>query len=179
MCLRNLSFKKHIIFTYHTLLLLLSSAFLKPRRFLQSSSFWNARCALIGQLSSAVWLAEYLKRVMEMLCSYHIWNHTVSPRHGGGGNNTTARIKVTPSFFAYTFGRCYANLLTQWRRFVGCVWMRCFRKVWWSLKLLERYYLWVWDFNLCDFTDLIQYMHEQLVTLQKEMKTWNHVIWPL
>ncbi len=37
------------------------------RRFLQSSSFWEARCALIGQLSSALWLAEYLKRVTEML----------------------------------------------------------------------------------------------------------------
>ncbi len=36
-------------------------------RFLQSSSFWEARCALIGQLSSALWLAEYLKREMEML----------------------------------------------------------------------------------------------------------------
>ncbi len=36
-------------------------------RFLQSSSFWEARCALIGQLSSALWLAEYLKRQMEML----------------------------------------------------------------------------------------------------------------
>ncbi len=40
----------------------------ETRRFLQSSSFWEARCALIGQLSSALWLAEYLKRVMEMLC---------------------------------------------------------------------------------------------------------------
>ncbi len=36
-------------------------------RFLQSSSFWEARCALIGQLSSALWLAEYLKHVTEML----------------------------------------------------------------------------------------------------------------
>ncbi len=36
-------------------------------RFLQSSSFWEARPALIGQLSSALWLAEYLKREMEML----------------------------------------------------------------------------------------------------------------
>ncbi len=35
--------------------------------FLQSSSFWEARRALIGQLSSALWLAEYLKRVTEML----------------------------------------------------------------------------------------------------------------
>ncbi len=39
----------------------------ETRRFLQSSSFWEAGCALIGQLSSALWLAEYLKRVTEML----------------------------------------------------------------------------------------------------------------
>ncbi len=39
----------------------------ETRRFLQSSSFWEARCALISQLSSALWLAEYLKRVTEML----------------------------------------------------------------------------------------------------------------
>ncbi len=36
------------------------------RRFLQSSSFREARRALIGQLSSALWLAEYLKRETEM-----------------------------------------------------------------------------------------------------------------
>ncbi len=34
----------------------------ETRRFLQSSSFWEARRALIGQLSSVLWLAEYLKR---------------------------------------------------------------------------------------------------------------------
>ncbi len=39
----------------------------ETRRVLQSSSFWEARRALIGQLSSALWLAEYLKRVTEML----------------------------------------------------------------------------------------------------------------
>ncbi len=36
--------------------------------FLQSSSFWEARCTLIDQLSSALCLAEYLKHVTEMLC---------------------------------------------------------------------------------------------------------------
>ncbi len=41
--------------------------FYETHRFLQSSSFWEARRALIGQLSSALWLAEYLKRVTEML----------------------------------------------------------------------------------------------------------------
>ncbi len=39
----------------------------ETRRFLQSSSFWEVRCALIGQLSSALWLDEYLKRETEML----------------------------------------------------------------------------------------------------------------
>ncbi len=39
----------------------------ETHRFLQSSSFWEAKRALIGQLSSALWLAEYLKRETEML----------------------------------------------------------------------------------------------------------------
>ncbi len=39
----------------------------ETRLFLQSSSFWEARRALIGQLSSALWLAGYLKRGTEML----------------------------------------------------------------------------------------------------------------
>ncbi len=41
--------------------------FSETLQFLQSSSFWEARRALIGQLSSALWLAEYLKRETEML----------------------------------------------------------------------------------------------------------------
>ncbi len=44
----------------------------ETRWFLQNSSFWEARCALIGQLSSVLWLAEYLKRETEMLRPYHI-----------------------------------------------------------------------------------------------------------
>ncbi len=36
------------------------------RRLLQSSSFWEARRALFGQLSGALWLAEYLKRKTEI-----------------------------------------------------------------------------------------------------------------
>ncbi len=47
----------------------LCSAFLKRVDFLQSSSFWEVRCALIGQLSSVLWLAEYLERETEILCS--------------------------------------------------------------------------------------------------------------
>ncbi len=54
---------KNIIF--HILHIIVAP--LKMRRFLQISLFWEARCAQIGQLSSALWLAEYLKRVTEML----------------------------------------------------------------------------------------------------------------
>ncbi len=36
----------------------------ETRRFLQISSFWEARRALIGQLSSALWLTEYRKTEM-------------------------------------------------------------------------------------------------------------------
>ncbi len=39
----------------------------ETRRFVQSSLFGEARRALIGQLSSALWLADYLKRETEML----------------------------------------------------------------------------------------------------------------
>ncbi len=39
----------------------------ETRRLLQSSSFWEARRALIGQLSGALWLAESLKRETDML----------------------------------------------------------------------------------------------------------------
>ncbi len=106
----------------------------ETQRFWQNSSFWNARWALIGQLSSAVWLAEHLKHVMKCYTSYHIWKHTVSPRHGGGGDNTTVRIKVTPSFFAYTFVRVVQIFRHHDIDLWGRVWMRPFRKVWLSLN---------------------------------------------
>ncbi len=39
-------------------------------RLLQSSSFWDARRALIGQLSSVLWLAKYLKHETEIKKMY-------------------------------------------------------------------------------------------------------------
>ncbi len=39
----------------------------ETHRFLQSSSFWEARRALIGQLSSGLWLAENLNHETELL----------------------------------------------------------------------------------------------------------------
>ncbi len=66
MCLRGSRFKKHIIF--HILYIIvapLCSAFLKHTDFYKAHH--SEKCALIGQLSSVLWLAEYLKRVTEML----------------------------------------------------------------------------------------------------------------
>ncbi len=67
MCLYGLRLKNILFSTYCTLLLLLYAPPFWNSRFLQSSSFWEARRALIGQLSSALWLAEYLKCETEML----------------------------------------------------------------------------------------------------------------
>ncbi len=91
-------------------------------------SDWPAiQCIVIGRLPQMC--------DGNVITPYHIWKHTASPRHGGGGgNNTTARIIVTSSFFAFTFGRCYANLPTQWQICGGLVWMRCFRKAWMRLN---------------------------------------------
>ncbi len=103
---------------------------------------------------------------------------TASPGHGASGsNNTTARIKITPPFFAYTFGQCFANLPTSWRRHVGRVWMSRFRGAWSSLKFNKEY---LFGFETLVFaTSGILSMHKQLVTLQRERKTWNRIIWPL
>ncbi len=64
-CLRGPRFKKHIIF--HILYIIVAPMLRLSETRNQSSSFWEVRCALIGQLSGALWLAEYLKRAMEML----------------------------------------------------------------------------------------------------------------
>jgi len=43
----------------HTLYIIVASICLyETRRFLPCSSFWQAWCALIGQQSSALWLAQ-------------------------------------------------------------------------------------------------------------------------
>ncbi len=65
MCLCGLSKKKKNII-FHILYIIVASPFWNVSIF-QSSSFYEARLALIGQLSSGLWLAEYLKREMEML----------------------------------------------------------------------------------------------------------------
>ncbi len=66
MCLCFFKVKKTHDLLYCTLLLLRLS---EMRKFKKMSSFWEARFALIGQLSSTLWLAKYLKRETEMLLS--------------------------------------------------------------------------------------------------------------
>ncbi len=68
MCLYGLRLKKYYII-FHILYIIvapLCSAFLKHVDFYKAQLL-RTRRALIGQLSSALWLAEYLKREMEML----------------------------------------------------------------------------------------------------------------
>ncbi len=59
---------KHIIFhILYIIVVPLCPWLSETLQYLQILPFWDARCALIGQLSSALWLAEYLKRETEML----------------------------------------------------------------------------------------------------------------
>ncbi len=75
----------------------LCPAFLKRADFLQSSSFWEARRALIGQLSSALWLAEYLKRETEMLSPLPYCD-AVSRR----GDTKTIKPIINEAFVAFS-----------------------------------------------------------------------------
>ncbi len=49
-------------------------------------------CALIGQLSGALWLAEYLKRVTEMLRPWPYLEHTASPQQQHHSKNKKVNI---------------------------------------------------------------------------------------
>ncbi len=62
MCLCGLKLKKTLFSTNCTLLLLHYAPPLWNALIFYIFSFWEARRSLIGQLSSALWLAEYLNR---------------------------------------------------------------------------------------------------------------------
>ncbi len=97
MCLCSLRLKKHYL--RHTVpyccsfMLRLS----ETRRFLRSSSFWEARRAVIGQLSSALWLAEYFKRVTEMLRPLPCYD--VMARHD---DTKTIKPTINKAFAAFS-----------------------------------------------------------------------------
>ncbi len=93
-------FKKHFPHTVHYCCSSLPT-------FLKRVNIYKAhRSEKCGEL----WLASYPVRCdwpntssmwAKCYAPYHIWKHTAYPRHdGGNSNNTAARIKVTPSFFA-------------------------------------------------------------------------------
>ncbi len=101
-----------------------------------------------------------------------------SSGHGAGGsNNTTARIKITPSFIAFMFVWCYANLPTSWRRHVGVCLNERFRGAWQSLNFYKEYLFW---FETLIFATLqISYMHTQLVTPKTKDNMISHHVTPL
>ncbi len=90
------------------------SAFLKCVDFLQSSSFWEARHALIGQLSSVLWLAEYLKREMEML-------------HPLPYCDTVSRCDDTKTIKPIINEACFASIILNYTHYnyLYCLFMCC------------------------------------------------------
>ncbi len=55
--------------------------------------------------------------------------------------------------------------------------MSRFKEAWQNLNF-DKEYLFGFE-TLVFVTSGILSMHNQLVTLQRERKTWNHIIWPL
>ncbi len=144
--------KNTLFSTYCTLLLLRLS---ETRRFLQSSSFWEARCALIGQLSGALWLAEYLKHVTEILCplpccdavsqcdetktikpDFYLCTHLEGQTKYFRFHEETHSVSRTwrQQQQYYSENKSYANLPTPWRRHVSR-----FRRAWQSLNFYKEY----------------------------------------
>ncbi len=108
--------------------------------------------------------------------------NTASPRHGAGSSNkTTARIIVPPSFIAHTFGHTFGQCFAIFPHSDVDMWGRDkiirFRKVWQSLNSYKEY---LFGFETLVFATLHRlYMHKQLVTVQRQRKTWNRITRPL
>ncbi len=115
-------------------------------------------------------LSERPNKVLLLWC-----RNTASPWHHCF--STTVVTETMPSCFAWTFGQYYANISTSWRKHVGHVWMSRFRGAWQSLNF-DREYLFGFE-TLVFATSGILSMHNQLVIIQRERKTWNCIIWPL
>ncbi len=122
-------------------------------------SDWPAiQCVVIGRIPQA--------------CDGNIMPLTIFVNTQRLHDMAAARIKVTASFFAYTFGLCYANLPIQ----CGAVFeWGILGRHGWVLTFRKNYHF---GFE-STLTFKIFYMHEQLVTLQRQRKTWNRIIWPL
>ncbi len=132
--------------------------------------FWNSVVNKLNYRFLVVSSFESPKKVL----SLSQWN-TASPRYGiSGSKKTTARINVLPSFIACTFGRCFANLHIS--SVGGRIWMSRFRGPWQSLNF-DKQYLFGFETLVFAASGTLS-MHNQL-TLQRERKAWNRIIWPL
>ncbi len=80
-------------------------------------------------------------------------------------NTSSVRRKCVSSFIAYTFGRCFANLPTPWRRRGGVF-------EWAVLGRRDRVLSFIKNISetLVFATSGILSMHKQIVTLQRERK---------
>jgi len=101
--------------------------------FVQSSLFWEASCALIGQLSSALWLAEYLKRETEMLRPLLYCDTVFRP-----GDTKTIKLIINKVFVASS-GDIITDYNDLYCLFTSHVASRCVKKLpclhLWSEKL--------------------------------------------
>ncbi len=114
MCLRSLRFKNTLFSTYCTLLLLLYAPPFWNTLILQSSSFWEARRALIGQLSSALWLAE----------TPQAWDGNVTPLTVLWCHVQARRHKNNKTHYKKAFVASSGDIITDYN-YLYCLFMRC------------------------------------------------------
>ncbi len=132
--------------------------------------FWNSVVNTTEPLISSCVLIWKPKQSTFALTT----KHTASSGHDGGSNNTTARLKVPPSFIAYTFGRCFANLPTQWCRRGGVF-------EWAALEARGQILTFIKNISLvslCNFRDLI-YAQTAYNTPKRTENLKSHHIIPL
>ncbi len=76
-------------------------------------------------------------------------------------------------YWNHTLRKYFHSEVDMW----GRVWMSRFRGAWQSLNFDQEY---LFEFDTLVFaTSGILSIHNQFVTLQRERKTWNRIIWPL
>ncbi len=98
MCLLDLRFKNTLFSTYCTLLLLLYAPPFRNVPIFTKLIVLRSEVCSDWPAISALWLAEYLKRVMEMLLPYHVVCYTVS-RHD---ETKTIKPTINEAFVAFS-----------------------------------------------------------------------------
>ncbi len=91
---------------------------------------------------------EYLKRVTKILRSLLYLKTQQWQQY-------YIEIKSNTFFLSYTLGLCYANRPTLWHIYGGLFEWGVLRRCGWVLTFRKNISLGFWDFNICNFTDLI------------------------